>query len=239
MTTFSKKSTPLIIGLILSLGAVSLGFIVDVNHEESAKLAARWTSRVGVPVFLVAYLASTLFRVSKNNLTKTIMQTRRQWGLAFAWTHSVHLVALTYYLNLINSPPDLLTILGGGLAYVMIYVMAATSNDWSVRKLGRNWKRLHRFGIHYIWFIYTFTYAGRFVDPDMLTTGIFGTGILLAAFIFRIAIAFRSKLSKSTSVAQTGQSTECSLSDCGFHAGVIACSGTSFLRQADFAWCAT
>ncbi len=36
-----------------------------------------------------------------------------------------------------------------------------------------------------------------------------------------------------------GQSTECSLSDCGFHAGVIACSGTSFLRQADFAWCAT
>ncbi len=39
--------------------------------------------------------------------------------------------------------------------------------------------------------------------------------------------------------ADSGQSTECSLSDCGFHAGVIACSGTSFLRQADFAWCAT
>ncbi len=41
------------------------------------------------------------------------------------------------------------------------------------------------------------------------------------------------------SLTQTRQSTECSLSDCGFHAGVIACSGTSFLRQADFAWCAT
>jgi len=187
MNWLTHRSMPLVIGLILSLGATGLGFAVGTDHMEGAQLAARWTSRVGVPVFLTAYLASSLVRLLKNRITIALMQTRRQWGLAFAWTHSVHLIALTYFLTIAGTPPDEITVLGGGLAYFMIYVMALTSNDWSMRRLGKNWMHLHRFGIHYIWFIYLFTYAGRLRDPDLQHVGIIGAGFFLAALALRWA----------------------------------------------------
>jgi len=186
MITLGYRATPLLIGTLLAVGAVVTGFIVGGSHLEGAQLAARWTSRVGLPVFLTAYLASTLLRFSKNDLTKALMRRRRQWGLAFALTHSVHLAALFYYLMIAGMPPELLTLLGGGLAYVLIYLMAFTSNDSSVRLLGKNWKRLHVFGIHYIWFIYTFTYLGRLIGPDFSPAGIVGFGALLLALILRL-----------------------------------------------------
>jgi len=138
MTMLQSKWMPLLTGLVLSLGAVILGFAAGADHFEGAKLAARWTSRVGLPVFLAAYLASTLCRLKKNPATKALIQRRRQWGLAFAWTHSVHLLMLTYFLMLAGTPPETITVLGGGLAYFMIYAMALTSNDWSQRKFGKN-----------------------------------------------------------------------------------------------------
>lgn len=202
MIAISSRWTPLLIGLLLSIGAVMAGFSVGTNHIEGAQLAARWTSRVGVPVFLTAYLASTLLRLKSNQLTKALVQRRRQWGLAFAWTHSVHLVALIYYLTITNMPPDLITVLGGGLAYFMIYVMALTSNNWSMRKLGKNWKRLHIFGIHYIWFIYTFTYAGRLADPDLRHIGIIGAGLLVLALALRLFVRWRKPAGQVATAAQ-------------------------------------
>jgi DMSO/TMAO reductase YedYZ heme-binding membrane subunit len=44
-------------------------------------------------------------------------------------------------------PPIFVPVLGG-IGYVLIAMMAITSNNWSVRALGRNWKRLHTFGIY-------------------------------------------------------------------------------------------
>ncbi len=196
MSLLRSRWTPLIIGLLLSIGAVGAGFITGTEHIQGAQLSARWTSRVGVPVFLTAYLASTLFRLSKNDLTKTLVRRRRQWGLAFAWTHSVHLAALIYYLVIAKTPPDLITVLGGGLAYFMIYVMALTSNNWSMKLLGKNWKRLHVFGIHYIWFIYVFTYLGRLADPELNHVGIVGSGILFGALIIRLYAKWRKPLEK-------------------------------------------
>jgi DMSO/TMAO reductase YedYZ heme-binding membrane subunit len=186
MQMIQSRWTPLLIGLILSLAAVVLGFVIGSDHFEGARLAARWTSRVGVPLFLTAYLASALWRLKNNLVTKTLVQRRRQWGLAFAWSHSVNLLLLTYFLVLARTPQAVITVIGGGLAYVLFYAMALTSNDWSQRKLGKNWQRLHRFGIHYIWFIYTFTYAGRLGDPGMRHVGIIGTGLFLLALVFRI-----------------------------------------------------
>ncbi len=202
MTLLNSRLAPLFAGFVLSIGAVGFGFAAGADHLEDAKLAARWTSRVGAPIFLIAYLASTFLRLSKNGLTKTLMQYRRQWGLAFAWTHSVHLVALTYYLTIAGMPPDIATILGGGLAYFMIYVMAITSNNWSMRKLGKNWKRIHIFGIHYIWFVYLLTYSGRLSDPSLYHIGVIGSGMFILALLFRMAIKWRAWLRNRKSTAQ-------------------------------------
>lgn len=186
MNRLNNRAVPLLVGLGLSIGAVGSGFMAGSDHLEGARLAARWTSRVGLPVFLLAYLASSLYRLWPGDLSKALIARRRQWGLAFAWTHSVHLVALIYFLTIAGTPPDIVTVLGGGLAYLMIYLMALTSNNWSVRRLGANWKRLHRFGIHYIWFIYLVTYAGRFGDPELQHIGIVGVSLLISAFSLRL-----------------------------------------------------
>ncbi|GAB5486706.1 MAG: protein-methionine-sulfoxide reductase heme-binding subunit MsrQ [Parasphingorhabdus sp.] len=202
MTFLNSSLAPLFAGFVLSIGAVGLGFTAGADHLEGAKLAARWTSRVGAPIFLIAYLASTFLRLSKNGLTRALMQYRRQWGLAFAWTHSVHLAALTYYLTIAGMPPDIATILGGGLAYLMIYVMAITSNNWSMRKLGKNWKRIHIFGIHYIWFIYLLTYSGRLSDSSLYHIGVVGSGMFILALLFRMTVKWRAWLEHRKSVAQ-------------------------------------
>ena len=98
----------------------------------------------------------------------------------------MHLVVLTYYLAITYGPPDAATLLGGGLAYAMIYIMAITSNDRSAKKLGKNWKRIHIFGIHYIWLIYTFTYAGRLADPELRYIGVIAMIIFFSALAIRL-----------------------------------------------------
>jgi len=202
MNIMANKATPIAIGAILSIGATLIGFRIGSDHIEGAQLAARWTSRVGVPVFLTAYLASSFMRLTKNNLTAAIMRTRRQWGLAFALTHSVHLVALICYLTIAGMPPDTITLLGGGLAYTLLYLMALTSNNWSVRLLGKNWKRLHVVGIHYLWLIYTFTYLGRLFDSELILIGVIGTSIMVLALLFRLTMKWQSKTQPTETVAQ-------------------------------------
>lgn len=52
------------------------------------------------------------------------------------------------------------------LAYVLFWNTAATSNNFSMRRLGRWWKRLHTFGMHYIWLIFAQSrVGGAFDDP--------------------------------------------------------------------------
>jgi sulfoxide reductase heme-binding subunit YedZ len=68
------------------------------------------------------------------------------------------------------------------------YVMALTSTDGWQRRLGRWWGRIHHFGIYYIWFIFTASYAGRAfgADPDKKLVGIVFGSIMLAALALRL-----------------------------------------------------
>lgn len=65
--------------------------------------------------------------------------------------------------------------------------MAFTSSDAAMRALGKNWKRLHTFGIHFVWLIFTLAYAKRLVDPATLPEAIYGTFLCLAALALRAA----------------------------------------------------
>ena len=56
-----------------------------------------------------------------------------------------------------------------------------------MRKLGRNWKRLHSLGIHYLWLIFTLAYAVRILDVETRVEGVIGTALALAALGLRIA----------------------------------------------------
>ncbi len=141
--------------------AVLLGLSSAPSDVEGWRLAARWTARVSFLIFLPVYVASAWYRLAPGEVSRGLMRRRRAMGLAFATAHTIHLGALVTFLILAQEPPELQTIVVGGGAYLTMFAMAATSNDAAVRRLGRNWKRLHAFGIHYLWFVFAFSYFGR------------------------------------------------------------------------------
>ncbi len=183
----NAREFPLTLAALVSLGAVALALIAGENVVEQAGMAARWTARVGFPIFILTYSASSLVRLWPNETWKTVLRHRRQWGLSFAFAHTVHLAALVTYLQISGEGRPLATLLGGGGAYVMLYLMALTSNDASQRALGKWWKRLHTLGIHWIWFIFTFSYFGRIFDAERWMQGAVLFPVCIAALGLRLA----------------------------------------------------
>lgn len=182
-----QRRWPLALGFVLGMGALLLGLRTGADAVEGWRLAARWTARVGFPIFILTYSASSLGRLWYNDFTRTIWRDRRWWGLGFFASHTIHLYALVTFLNLSGEGRPLPVVIGGGLGYVLLFAMAATSNQAAMRALGHNWKRLHSFGIHYVWFIFAFSYFGRIMKPESMLTGLIGFGIALAALGLRIA----------------------------------------------------
>lgn len=181
-----RRSAPLIIGLLAGAVAIAAALLVGASSAEQALLAARWTARTALPVFLVAYLASSLMRLAPGAVSRALMRRRRQWGLGFAIAHSVHLAALAVNVLVFGPARPWQTLMGGAFAYLLILLMAVTSNDASVRRLGSGWRWLHRIGIHYIWLVFFISYAGRLAEPAMRTTGLIFTPLLVAALTIRL-----------------------------------------------------
>jgi sulfoxide reductase heme-binding subunit YedZ len=78
-----------------------------------------------------------------------------------------------------------ITWIGGGLAYVFIAAMTATSFDRTAQMIGpRAWKILHTVGSYYIWLIFANSYIGRALAmPEYIPAA----AILVLALGLRIA----------------------------------------------------
>ncbi|MEP6786523.1 MAG: hypothetical protein ABI898_12415 [Sphingomonadales bacterium] len=190
---FASRLLPFAVAGALSIVALAIAAKTGVGADGQAMLAARYTARVSFAVFLVVYLASSLWRLRRNELTRTILRRRRQWGLAFALSHTIHLAALAWFTIGFQHAPRMTTLLGGGLGYALMFAMVLTSNDASQRMMGIWWKRLHTAGIHWLWFIFAFSYLGRILGPpDMRLQGMILFPVALAAIGLRLVAARRS-----------------------------------------------
>jgi DMSO/TMAO reductase YedYZ heme-binding membrane subunit len=162
--------------------------------EDGWRLAARYTARFSFFCFLPVYVASAWRRLAPSRVSRWLLSDRRSLGLAFATAHTVHLAALVTFSAMAGQALQLPQLIGGGGAYGMMFAMAATSNDASVRRLGpRNWKRLHRVGVHWLWFVFAFTYAGRIASgrPQFIPM------LALAVLALALRIAARSRAAAS------------------------------------------
>jgi DMSO/TMAO reductase YedYZ heme-binding membrane subunit len=85
-----------------------------------------------------------------------------------------------------GSSIDVVTFVFGGAAFVLLWLMAITSNDLAVRSLGRWWKRVHRFGMHYVWAVFVYTFMGvAFAAPWYWLFVVVGFGGLALRVIAR------------------------------------------------------
>jgi len=151
----------------------------------------RLTARISVFFFLAAFAASALFQFWPTRVSRSLLANRRSVGLAFALSHFIHLGVLIAYFTVSGEDPGLVRITGGGVAYLFIGLMALTSNDLSVRRLGKRWTWLHTAGGWYIWLIFLNSYLGRTLEgrePVILFGGI--TALIVLAAFLKLAAKF-------------------------------------------------
>lgn len=153
------------------LSAILIGgaLIVLAAHGGSVdgvRLVVRITARTSLLLFALAFTASAMIRLWPSHFTRWQRANRRQLGVSFAVSHLVHAAALIALASLdhqlflsLTNPVSLIT---GGLAYVFIIAMAATSFDRTAAIIGpRAWRVLHGAGLWYMWISFAVAYGKR------------------------------------------------------------------------------
>jgi DMSO/TMAO reductase YedYZ heme-binding membrane subunit len=171
-------------GLLLMAAAVlALG-----PDAEGFRQLIRATARSSFALFLLAYTASATVRRWPGEFTRWQLANRRQIGLGFAVSHTIHAAAIAGFawsdpeaFHAANGPGNLVT---GGLAYVFIVLMALTSFDGAVRWLGaKRWRVLHLAGLYFLWTSFLITFGKRI---PMSGGYVLPVVVLLAALALRM-----------------------------------------------------
>ncbi len=141
------------------LAIVGLIFALVGTDEAGIRMGIRATARTSVVFFTLAFAASALRRRWPNAATGWLMQNRRQLGVSFASSHFIHFLLICALVGwtwdgFVTMTPAI-TRFAGGLAYVFLALMTATSFDRTAAWLGpRRWQQLHTTGAYYNWFIF-------------------------------------------------------------------------------------
>ena len=150
------------IGLLLG------GYLIMPEYAQAADASGymlRVTARIAFAFLLLAYVARPLVQLF--GVGRGLVRHRRYLGLSMAIAHTVHFYYVAELIIVHDMPVEPITYIFGGLAFVLMWLMAATSNDAAMRTLGRNWKRLHTFGLHYLWIIFMQSFVPRAFMPEL------------------------------------------------------------------------
>lgn len=131
------------------------------SGEEGLRATIQATAKTSFILFISAFIASALNRLWPTPLSRWMLTNRRYLGVSFAVSHSVHLAAIVTLAYRLGDKFEVsaATLLGGGLGYVFIIAMTATSFDRTAAWVGRRaWRTLHTTGVYIIWFIFFATY---------------------------------------------------------------------------------
>jgi methionine sulfoxide reductase heme-binding subunit len=134
--------------------------------EEGLHMAIRATARTSVVFFTLAFAASALRRRWPSPATSWLLRNRRQLGVSYASSHLIHLLLILtlarWTMHGFVTLRPMTTIVGGGIAYVFIALMTATSFDTTAAWLGpRRWWQLHLTGAYYNWLIFALSFLPK------------------------------------------------------------------------------
>ena len=141
---------------------------------------------------LVLSLTTTPLRILFNWRQPT--KHRRALGLYaffYAALHVIIFVAVDYGFNfnlLMEATFEKRYTLVGSITFILLLILAITSFNWSMRKLGKNWKRLHKLVyliaplavIHFAWALKGDIFS---LQGDVIQPLIYGTLVILLLLI--------------------------------------------------------
>ena len=161
-------------------------------------LWTRYSAHLAFVFLLLAFSASTLKAIVNNAQTRGLVRYRRQLGLGFATAHTFHLVALILFLSNLEGYSVDASIAVAGFGYVVTALLALTSNDYSVRRLGPSkWKLLHTVGISILMLYFFVAFSGR-----LLTNFVPVYAVYVA--LIATAVVAKVRMKRRTRTAATG-----------------------------------
>jgi sulfoxide reductase heme-binding subunit YedZ len=163
MSWSQRLAGPRLVGAVALLLGAMTALVLGLHgpHEAGWRALVRATARSSAVLFVLAYAASSVRRLWPSTGTRWLLRNRRYLGVSMFVSHTLHMGALLALARTSAFVPDVGTLAAGGLAYLLLAAMAATSWDGAVARLGaRRWSRLHRVGLHYVWFVFLFTFVG-------------------------------------------------------------------------------
>ena len=171
---------------VAAMIAVIIG-VVGIG-EDGIRMLIRATARTSVALFGAAFVASALHRARPGAVTRWLVANRRYVGVSFAVSHFAHLgalVALAHWsVGGMAAAAKPTTLVLGGIGYVFIAAMVATSFDRTAAWLGaRRWSTLHTTGMYWLWFIFFATFAPKAPTSPLYAVITLG---LLATLALRI-----------------------------------------------------
>ena len=193
MITLKTAVIPATFALLLLIFSVIL--TLHGASEDSTRLLIRITAATSLVLFSLAFSASSLNQLLAAGRWRALLQARRRIGIAFAISHSFHLIAIIALVQIAYDGDfsQLGDVAGGAVVYGFIYLMALTSNDASVRILGpRQWKWLHKIGVYLIWLALTGSYIANALDKGGLLYWAY-SALCIGLLLLRITAFWRAR----------------------------------------------
>lgn len=116
---------------------------------DPAKYLLEYAGKTATILFITVLSLTPLARIfPRSRVVNALNRHRRKIGVSSFVYALFHLFFYAVYEGGFHTLPENLTkpfILSGATAFLILFVLASTSTDWAVRRLGgRPWKRLHR-----------------------------------------------------------------------------------------------
>lgn len=181
-------------GAALIAAALGVGFMQAAGGwtHEGALAGAAITARWAFPFFIAAWAASSLAKLWPGGWRTALLRRRRAAGLAFAANHFVHLGFIVAAVGVFGETRPLFVYLVAGGAYVMIALMALTSNNAAQRWMGLGrWKLLQTIGGWWVLVIFANSYAGRLMEKPAIAGP--AVALIVLAVGLRIAAALKGR----------------------------------------------
>ena len=116
--------------------------------------------RCALPLFLVAFTASSVALLWPGELTRWLLSNRRYFGLAFAFGIAWHLAFVGYFFWAFGIHLNGTVIALDLIGLTFLLALTVTSFRWVSRRISAKvWRRLHKSGVYAIWLLATYIYA--------------------------------------------------------------------------------
>jgi hypothetical protein len=173
---------------LATTAATSLGLpFADFQSAHGMEFIIKHSVRCALPLFLLAFTASSLATIWPGPLSRWLLSNRRYLGLAFAYGMALHFALVGYSVlsfgNKLNSFVTALDLTGAGF----LLAMTLTSFRWIAHHLSTvNWRRLHKTGAYAIWLLATYIYVSDVrYERDVVHALV--ASVFLGAWILRVA----------------------------------------------------